>query len=62
MLHYIDGDGFEDWRNPIRLKGSFDWKELSFMTPVPALPTKENCCNDLQTLKVKAWNVNLVRV
>ena len=48
MLHYIDGDGFEDWRNPTRLNGTFDWKELSFMVPVSGTAGKGELLLGLQ--------------
>ena len=30
MLNYRDADGQEYWHHPSRLKGTFDWREVSF--------------------------------
>ena len=34
MLSYKDGDGREFWHHPSNLKGTFDWKEISFTASV----------------------------
>lgn len=36
MLYYIDGENQKRWLHPNNVYGTFDWREISFIAPIPS--------------------------